>query len=130
MLLRNTVSILVLIVLGFVLTVNLGQDVSKLVFESNTRRALDRALTTYPGSYLDEVRFSRESRETIIRAVVRGPARFTAQQVARIEDQVPNAPNGSRPELRVRYIETTVITRTGLLYGPDDNTPVSGTNPD
>lgn len=87
-LLRNAVSIVVLIVLGVVLTINLRQDVSKLLFESNVRQTLDRELTHYPGSYLDDVRFSPDLGKTTIRAVVRGPAPFSAKQVAALRRSV------------------------------------------
>jgi hypothetical protein len=125
--LRNAVSIIVLIVLGVVLTVNLRQGVSKLLFESNVRQSLGRALKSYPGSYLDEVRFSPDLGKTLIRAVVRGPAPFSPQEVGEMEDQLRNAPNGSRPELRLRYIHTTVVTRDGLLDDPESDTRVDGT---
>lgn len=128
--LRHSVSILILIVLGVVLTINLRQDVSKQLFESNVRRTLSRALVLYPGSYLDDVRFGTGLDRTIVRAVVRGPALFSAQQVAAMEDKLRNAPNGSRPELHVRFIPTTVITRQGLLYGPDSDTVTDNTNAD
>ena len=129
-LLRNAVSIFVLVVLGVVLTLNLRQDISKLLFESNVRATLSRALERYPGSYLDDVRFSPDIGKTLIRAVVRGPAPFSAPEVAAIEDQLRDAPNGSRPELRLRYIQTTIVTRNGFLYGPDSDIPMGDTKPD
>jgi uncharacterized hydrophobic protein (TIGR00271 family) len=113
---RNAVGLAIMMVLGVTLTINLNRVIGRELYETTTRAVLRRALEALEGSHLTEVRFEGTPRTTIIRAVVRGPAPPSAAQIAAMEDQLPAPPDGTRPELRVRFVETVVLTRKGRSF--------------
>lgn len=113
---RNLVSIFILILLGTFLSSNLQQVVSKNLFETSTETILGKEISSSFGSYLTETTFERTSNITIIRAVMRGPNPPSAKQVGIMEDSLPIPPDGTRIELRIRFVQTTIINRDGLLY--------------
>jgi uncharacterized hydrophobic protein (TIGR00271 family) len=113
---RNAVSLVILIVLAIILTLNFQHVVSKTLFEATVRGTLRQEIQAFDGNYLAEVRFETTSDTTIVRAVARGPGAPSADQVAAMEAGLPSPPGGTRLELRVRFIETTIITRNGILY--------------
>jgi uncharacterized hydrophobic protein (TIGR00271 family) len=113
---RNLVSIALLIVLGLILAHNLHQVISKQLFEASTRGTLRREISASAGYYLTDVRFETTNGITIVRAVVRGPNPPTAQEVAALESKLPLPPYGTSIELRIRFVETVIVNRYGLLY--------------
>jgi uncharacterized hydrophobic protein (TIGR00271 family) len=113
---RNALSLTILGVLAIILTLNLQQVVSRALFETTVRGILRPEIESSVGNYLVEVRFETTSSATIVRAVVRGPDPPSAEQVAAMEAGLPYPPDGTRLELRIRFIKTTIITRDGLLY--------------
>lgn len=118
---RNTVSIVILLILAFVLTTSLQKTIAQQLFETATRVTLQQIIDKSAGSHLSEVRFEAVTgkttpRTTIVRAVVRGPLSPSASQVAAMEAQLPSPPDGSVIELRIRFLETSVINRNGQLY--------------
>ncbi len=122
----DAVSVAVLLALAVVLGLNLHHLTRQLLFEATTRARLAQALGAVPGSYLAEVRISREPAATIVRAVVRGPQAVTADQVGAMETQLPPPLDGTRLELRIRYVYATVLTRKGPLY--TDETDAAATS--
>ena len=90
---------------------NLQQVVSKNLFETSTETILGKEISSSFGSYLTETTFERTSNITIIRAVMRGPNPPSAKQVGIMEDSLPTPPDGTRIELRIRFVQTTIITQ-------------------
>lgn len=119
-LLRNSISVIILVGLSVILVANLRTVVGKLIFEANTRQVITQELKAFPGSHLAEVRFNQADDKEIVRAVVRGPHEFTSEQVRIIEEHLPTFTNGKTVELRLRFVPTTVLTKDGILYAPDD----------
>ena len=117
---ENGVSIGALLILGVLLTANLHSAVAKELYESAVRSTLKAALLKYPGSYLADLRFSRDADATTIRATVRGPEALTPQQVANMESGVPTTPRHTRSVLLIRYIHTVVMSAKGQLYSAED----------
>ena len=113
---RNAVSIVILLALGVILAANLQHVVAQQVFESTSRGLLQRQVETSPGSYLAEVRFETTPGTTIVRAVTRGPAAPSAAQVAAMEATLPAPPDGTVLELRVRFVRTEIINRDGQMF--------------
>jgi uncharacterized hydrophobic protein (TIGR00271 family) len=118
---RNAVSLGILLLLSIVLTASLHRAIARQLFETAVRTTLGQVIDHSTGSHLAEVRFdtvpgSAGRGTTIVRAVVRGPVPPSASQVAAMESQLPTAPDGTALELRVRFVETTVINRDGRLY--------------
>lgn len=102
--------------LSVLLTNNLQRVVARELFETNTQFTLQQQIDAAPGSYMTEVRFETDPGTTIVRAVVRGPNPPSADQVAALEAKLPPPPDGTKLELRVRFVQTTIINRNGLLY--------------
>jgi len=121
---RSAVSILLLALLGYFLTSSLVRSVADQNFKTATEETLRRIIDNSPGSHLSEVRFERSSGEhgpaMIVRAVMRGPHQPSPDQVAGMEDQLPRNPDGIPTQLRVRFVETHVISRDGPLYEGSD----------
>lgn len=115
----NVVSITILLILAFMLTINLHRVVARQLYESTTRFTLKQEVAASKGCYLVEVRFETAPGTTIVRAVVRGPEAPSAVQVAAMEGRLPSPPDSTTVELRVRFVETTIINREGTLY--EDN---------
>jgi uncharacterized membrane protein len=118
---RNAVSLGILVLLSVVLTTSLHRAIAQQLFETAARTTLGQVIDRSAGSHLADVRFETVSDEagpgtTIVRAVVRGPLPPSASQVAAMEAQLPSPPDGTALELRIRFLETTVINRNGELY--------------
>lgn len=113
---RNKYSLFILLVLGVLLTINLQQTVSRQLYETRVRGALRKEIESTPGSHLAQVRFQRENGNTIIRAVVRASNAPTPSFVSDLERTLPQPPNGTKNELRIRFVETTIINRNGSLF--------------
>jgi hypothetical protein len=112
----GSASIGVLLILVAVLTINLHSRVAKQLYESKVRSRLKSELLKYPGAYLADVRFSRAVDGTIVRAIVRGPEPFSAQQVAKMESSLPIPLEHLHSALLVRYVYTTVMSAKGPVY--------------
>ena len=119
-LLRNSVSLLIVLVLSVILVANLRNTVSKLIFESSTRQILAKNIKDFPGAGLADVQFTHDKTNTIVRAIVRGPKELTPEEVRKIEGDLPAPPFNNILELRVRFVPTTVITKDGILYTDND----------
>jgi uncharacterized hydrophobic protein (TIGR00271 family) len=113
---RNVVSILILAVLAVVLTENLRTAVAKQVFEGAVRHALRQVIARNPGSRLADVRLQAGEKATIVRAVIRGPRQPSIGEVAGFAAALPRDPDGSKLELRVRFVQTVTVTPQGILF--------------
>lgn len=113
---RNAVSITILLVLAVVLTNSLQRVVARQIFETTSRFTLHQEINNSLGSHLVVVQFETIPETTIIRAVVRGPNPPSAAQVAALEAELPAPPDGTKVELRVRFVQTEIINRDGPLY--------------
>ena len=118
LILRNGVSVILLLVLAVVLGLNLKRSLTKQQMESTVRSALHRALREYPGSRLVELGFNRENRMVVITAVIRTPSVFTPPQVAELTAKLPSLDGGRKPELIVRSVITAETSSGGYVYEP------------
>lgn len=119
--LRNLVSIILLVILGVVLGISTHYTVSQILFESKSRKILDVLVKDYPGAYLAEVRFEHDNAKMIVRAVIRSPRDFLAQDVAAMEQRLPPPPYGSKLELRIRHVPVAVMTGKGPAFETKGN---------
>ena len=115
-LLRNLVSIILLAILGIFLWARTYNAVSSMLFEAGVRKTVQGYLKEHPESHLTEVRFENTDGKTIVRAVIRSPAPFSAHDVADMEKRLPAAPGGSEIELHVRRVAVEVMTDKGPLF--------------
>jgi uncharacterized hydrophobic protein (TIGR00271 family) len=118
---QNAVSIVILLILAFVLTKSLHKTIAQQLFVTATRVTLQNIINKSTGSYLADVRFETvpgktTAGTTIVRALVRSPRPPSASQVAAMEAKLPSPPDGTAIELRIRFLETTIINRHGQLY--------------
>ena len=106
----------ILSLLAFVLTDSLHEILSRRLYESAIQATLRKEIDSSAGSHLVEVRFEDSAAgNTIVRAVVRGPNPPTATQVAMLESKLPATPKGELAELRIRFIQTNIITKEGQV---------------
>jgi uncharacterized hydrophobic protein (TIGR00271 family) len=114
---HNSVSIFTLIILGILLTRNLHETVSQKKFEIETRGIIEQNINSVPSDYLAEMRFIKINGDsTIIRAVVRSPNIYTAEQVRSLQEKLPQPPDHSTLELQIRNVEAITVTSKGILY--------------
>ena len=118
--LRNLVSLVLLVSLAAILGISTHRTAARLLFEAKARKLLELAVQDHPGAYLAEVRFARGKPGTIVRAVVRSPRAFSPQEVAAMEQRLPQSPDGSKVELRVRHVPTDVMTGQGPLFDNEE----------
>jgi uncharacterized hydrophobic protein (TIGR00271 family) len=122
LLIRNLVSIILLITLGVFLWVRTYNAVSSMLFEADIRKTLQGYLKNHPESHLAEVRFDTADGKILVRAVIRSPAPFSARDVEGMKSRLPAAPNGSAIELHVRRVAVEVMTDKGPLFETGENT--------
>lgn len=113
---RNTVSLLILGMLACILANNLKAVINKQVYENRVTKILSEEIAGFEGSHVAEVRFETTSGISIIRAVVRGPHLPSASDVKNLEEKLPSLSNNLTNELRIRFVQTVVVNRNGLLY--------------
>lgn len=113
---QNLLSIVILMALGVSLTITFRQIIAKRLYETKIQLVLQSMIDASAGSHLVGVRFERVPEKTIVRAVMRGPNPPSAGQVATMEKQLPSPPDGTTVELRIRYIQLTIIGRDGPMY--------------
>ncbi len=118
---RNAASIVVLAFLAVVLTGSLHRLIARQVYEANTRLILQKSAAFTENDHLVETRFQNVGEKTIVRAVVRGSTMPTAEQIAAIERKMPRPPDGSEVELRVRFVETKIVNRDGLMVNDQED---------
>lgn len=115
--LLNIVSLICITVLFVALGANTKAFISQVLFESSVRKVLKREISSYPGAYMSDVDISEhKGGKNIIRIAVRGPFPFSAEDVGKIENNLPKASNGLSNELVLRYISVNVMTKNGRKF--------------
>lgn len=120
-LIRNVVSISLVVLLGFILLAQLHVMVREAGFEARSQSVLADAVNARPDAHLAEVRFERLSGKVIVRAVVRAATALSAADVAAVQQSLPASPTGVPVELRIRFIHVEVMTADGPLFGDNSN---------
>lgn len=118
---RDLVTLVSVVGLGVLLGNGLRTTIARKIFETSTTSRLEREAESIPGAYVPDVRFDRADDVTIVRAVVRGSRAPTPAEVGPFEDRLPPPPDGTRLELRVRFVPTITLRRSGeVLIDHDD----------
>lgn len=116
----NAISIVILFAMAVLFTTSLQRVVARQLYETSVRSTLQEEIKDSVGSHLVEVRFDETvPGRNIIRAVIRGPHPPSAAQVATLEAKLPSPPRRTIVELRIRFVETTIVNREGPLYGDE-----------
>ena len=116
-------SLLLLCGLTAVLGLQLHNAISKSLFESGVRATLRRHFDDGSRFHLIDVRFTRDRRATLVRAVIRGPKPPSTEEVAAAQSDLPTPPDGTPLKLRVRFVEVVIVTPQGLIIGGDQGDP-------
>ena len=96
-LVRNAPSLVLVLVLAAVFSINFKSVFAWQLFETRTRGILKKDLVAIPGSYLADVRFDkRDADRVIVRAVVRSPRPPSQTQVAEWEASLPLSQSGKK----------------------------------
>ncbi len=129
----NWVSLALVIFLFIALGANTKMVVSRILYETDTRKALLKEIKDYPGAHISDIEMDQEEGKNLVRVVVGSPLNFSAKDVGMIEAKLPSAPNGLPIELRLRHIRVEVMTKDGVkhdlhlseadLAGEDANSP-------
>jgi hypothetical protein len=113
-LLRNGVSVVLLLAMGGTFAVNFADSVASQNYEARVRSILVRALRAYPGTHLADVAITRSGNRSIILAVVRTPYSLSPDRISGIEALLPG---GSREsELHVQSVIVKEATSRGYLH--------------
>lgn len=116
----NVISIVILFAMAVVFITSLQRVVAKQLYEASVRSRLQEEIKNSVGSHLVEVRFDETvPGRNIVRAVIRGPNPPSAAQVAALEAKLPISPPRTIVELRIRFVQATIINREGPLYGDE-----------
>jgi uncharacterized hydrophobic protein (TIGR00271 family) len=114
---NNSISIIILVLLGVLLTDSMHEALSEKIYEENINHILQMECVQSEGCFLPEVRFDENDKGVVvINTVVRGPNPPRPERIAAIEQKLPAHPKGKPVELRARFVPTTTITRNGVLY--------------
>lgn len=117
--LRNTLSIGLLIILAVALTFNLRTVLEQQAFRSEVRSTLQEQVAKLAGDEVDTVSFDSKDDKTIVLAQVFGPRfEIPPQQVTNIASKLPSDSNGRNVDLRIRYIHVQATDKNGDIY-PD-----------
>jgi uncharacterized hydrophobic protein (TIGR00271 family) len=111
------ISLVLLVILGFHLTVTLRRSVTQATLESDIRKTLSRELAKIPGARLVTVTLAPQQRKPIAWVVVRTPQPITPEQVVYLNDLV-NRATESNVGLHVRSVITAETTSEGYVYEP------------
>ena len=112
----NVVSFALIILLFIALWANTRMVVTRILYETNTRKVLLKEISDYPGAHISDVRMNQEEGKNLVRVVVGSPRNFSAKDVGMIEAKLPAAPNGLPIELRLRHIRVEVMTKDGVKH--------------
>lgn len=116
---QNLISLVSLSLLSLTLLLNFQKLTAMQLFEAGVRFRLARETNASLGSHLVSVRFERAEGQMIVRAVVRGPNPPSPADVAAMEEQLPNSPDGRPIALRIRFVSLQIIDRNGPIYADD-----------
>lgn len=122
----NVLSLSLVAVLFLVLGYNTKILLSRVLYEANVRKALVSGLQPFSEAYLDIVRIDKEDGATLVRALVRSPYGFTAEEVKALEDKLPLPTDQTELQLRLRRVAVTVMSRKGPLFDAEAANVSSG----
>lgn len=113
----NLVSIAILCVLAVVLTHKVHEILTRKMYETSTEAILRSKINNGAGSYMVAVFFNeKEKGKCTVTVGTVGTNPPSAEQVAAIEKDLPPHPEHKKVELRIRYAQTAIINREGLLF--------------
>jgi uncharacterized hydrophobic protein (TIGR00271 family) len=115
LLLRNTVSFGLLISLVGLLGLNFQTSLAKQHFEQNVRKEISKSIIGFPGTFVTDVRFTKDDKKNLITAVLTTPIVITPQSVATLEAKLSKLTDQPL-ELIVRSVSTRVINKSGYVY--------------
>lgn len=114
----NLVSLVLLGLMTITLATNLQQTFTQQSYRNKVRQILTQDINAISHNHVAEIRFETVLNKSIVRAVVRGPSTPSAKQVAAIEARFPVLSSKIENELRIRFVQTTIIDRKGLITDP------------
>ncbi len=113
-------SILLLLGLATILTINFQRTLSERRFEIELRNRLSSLISARPGAYLADMRVSRTQNKTLVIAVVRAPWAYSPNLTAVMQESLPR----THPpmEFHIRSIITKEATPKGWINQPPSQT--------
>ncbi|MGB7126568.1 MAG: TIGR00341 family protein [Methylovirgula sp.] len=117
---RDVLSLGLVCVLAVAFGIQLHNTIKTSLFESKVRAILRQYFSESSGFYLVDVRLASDAHAPVVRAVVRGPRPPSPEKVAEAQAALPRPRNGTRLKLRVRFVDTVILTPQGPLPGDDE----------
>lgn len=117
---RDLLGVGFLCVLAIVFGIQLHDAINTSLFESGVRAVLRQRFNDASGFHVVDIRLARQTGATVVRAVIRGPQAPSPESVAAAQAGLPAPPDGSTLRLRVRFVETVIVTSQGSA-GEDDS---------
>ncbi|MCW2286772.1 putative hydrophobic protein (TIGR00271 family) [Rhodoblastus acidophilus] len=111
----RSVPLLLLVLLGFYLIDALHRSVEEVSLRNSVLAAIESGLKNTPGAHVVEVRLENEDGRRVAFVVVRAPATFTAEMVARLDDEIDRAV-GRNLSLHLRTLLVEEMTREGPAF--------------
>jgi uncharacterized hydrophobic protein (TIGR00271 family) len=118
---KDLLSVGFLFLLAIVFGVQLHNAINTSFFESGVRAALRGRFNELSGFRVVDVSLAKQAGTTVVRAVVRGPKVPSPEIVAAAQSDLPAPPDGSALKLRVRFVETVIVTPQGPVIEDDSD---------
>lgn len=105
----HTLSIVLLLILAVVLTINLHSVLGKHFFEEETQKILQEEISRIPGVTIEKIEFVYSKNLSQVEANIYGATAPTGIVVRDIEKELPRISNDQITKLRMRFIKTTEL---------------------
>jgi uncharacterized hydrophobic protein (TIGR00271 family) len=120
---REIFSLAIVCILAGAFGFQLHTAIITAIFESKVRGVLSQQFDDASGFKVVDVLFSKDFGNPSLTAVIRGPKAPAPEKIAAAQAILPQLPDGSNPNLRVRFIRVLILTPIGALKEGDISEP-------
>ncbi|OTG99696.1 TIGR00341 family protein [Acinetobacter sp. ANC 4973] len=110
---RNSISLIILMILAIYLTFNLIQSIHKQLYETQIKQQISQSLNVN-NNVIDIVQFDPRENFTVVRASIRGDLPPTYAEIEKINTQLAADRNGHPSYLQIRFIPIQIIQSRAL----------------
>jgi uncharacterized hydrophobic protein (TIGR00271 family) len=112
---RNLPSLAAACLLGSFFGYRLHESIGTALLEGKVRSVLQRNFDIASGFAIGDLRFSEEAAKPFVMAVIRGPHAPSAENVGAAQASLPPLQDGSKLNLRIRFIKVIIMTPNASL---------------
>jgi hypothetical protein len=118
---RDSLGLAIVCILGTIFGFQLHNAISTAILEGNVRGVLRRQFDYASGFNIVDMRFSREPANPLLTVVLRGPKAPSAEKIAAAQANLPRLSDGSKLNLRLRFICVVILTPNGPFIHDGDS---------